>query len=217
MDRSLKVGFCVSGRGRLFLQAIRHRDELGIEPAFLATGRTADPVLREVCRRSEIPHLEVGATRAERDQTIARLIDETGAGLVVLTFDHVLGPDVVARHPGRIINVHPGLLPAFAGPRAIERASASGARFAGATVHVVTDDVDGGPIIAQCVVPIMPGEPADALRSSLGPPLIAMYLQVLRWYVEGRVMSDVRGGVIVTNARYDTLPISPAVERSFAE
>jgi len=84
--------------------------------------------------------------------------------LVVLAgFMRILGPDFIAAHTGRLLNIHPSLLPAFPGLRTHQRAIDAGCRFAGATVHEVTSELDDGPICDQAVVPVIPGESAQSL------------------------------------------------------
>lgn len=90
------------------------------------------------------------AGRGERDQALGDWIDERGARLVVLAgFMEILGADFIRRFAGRIVNVHPSLLPAFPGVRAIEQALDYGVRLTGVTVHFVDEGVDSGPIVLQ--------------------------------------------------------------------
>jgi phosphoribosylglycinamide formyltransferase-1 len=93
-------------------------------------------------------------------------IDVHQPALVVLAgFMRILTPAFVAHYAGRLINVHPSLLPAFPGLNTHQRAIDAGCRFAGATVHQVTADLDHGPILAQAVVPVLPGDTADTLAA----------------------------------------------------
>ena len=86
--------------------------------------------------------------------------------LVVLAgFMRILTPAFVARHAGRLLNIHPSLLPAFPGLHTHQRALEAGCKFAGATVHQVTAALDHGPILAQAVVPVLPGDDADSLAA----------------------------------------------------
>ena len=77
----------------------------------------------------------------------------------------VLTPDFVRHYAGRLVNIHPSLLPAFAGLHTHARALAAGCRFAGATVHLVTEVLDDGPILAQAVVPVLPGDTPEQLAA----------------------------------------------------
>jgi phosphoribosylglycinamide formyltransferase-1 len=85
--------------------------------------------------------------------------------LVLAGFMRILTPAFVERFAGRLLNIHPSLLPAFPGLHTHERALAAGCRFAGATVHEVTAELDHGPILAQAMVPILPGDDAAGLAA----------------------------------------------------
>ena len=110
------------------------------------------------------------ATREAFDAALVRLIDaQDPAGrpaLVVLAgFMRVLGADFVRHYQGRLVNIHPSLLPAFPGLHTHARALAAGCRFAGATVHLVSEVLDEGPILAQAVVPVLVGDTAQELAA----------------------------------------------------
>ena len=110
------------------------------------------------------------ATREAFDAALADLIDRFDTPgqpvLVVLAgFMRILTPGFVARYQGRLLNIHPSLLPAFTGLHTHQRALDAGCKFAGVTVHQVTADLDHGPILAQAVVPVLPGDTADTLAA----------------------------------------------------
>jgi phosphoribosylglycinamide formyltransferase 1 len=105
-------------------------------------------------------------SREAFERQLAAAIDRHAPALVVLAgFMRILTPGFVARYAGRLLNIHPSLLPAFPGLHTHQRAIEAGCRFAGATVHQVTAELDHGPILEQCVVPILPGDTAAALAS----------------------------------------------------
>ncbi|MDD2712144.1 MAG: phosphoribosylglycinamide formyltransferase [Simplicispira sp.] len=105
-------------------------------------------------------------SREAFDAALAALIDRYEPALVVLAgFMRILSAGFVAHYAGRLLNIHPSLLPAFTGLHTHQRAIDAGCQFAGATVHQVTAELDVGPIIAQAVVPILPGDTADALAA----------------------------------------------------
>ena len=104
--------------------------------------------------------------RASFDTALAELIDRYEPALVVLAgFMRILTPEFVARYAGRMLNIHPSLLPAFPGLHTHQRALEAGCRFAGATVHIVTADLDHGPILAQAAVPVLPDDTPDTLAA----------------------------------------------------
>ena len=97
---------------------------------------------------------------------LARAIDAHAPALVVLAgFMRILTPGFVQRYAGRLVNIHPSLLPAFSGLHTHQRALDAGCRFAGATVHEVTAELDHGPILDQAVVPVLPGDTAQTLAA----------------------------------------------------
>ena len=108
------------------------------------------------------------ASREDFDVALVKLIDSYAtpeySPLVVLAgFMRILTPGFVAHYAGRLVNIHPSLLPAFAGLNTHRRAIEAGCQFAGATVHQVTAELDHGPILAQAIVPILPGDTPDTL------------------------------------------------------
>ncbi len=110
------------------------------------------------------------ATRDAFDDALSKAIDryeDPGQNVLVVLagFMRILTPGFVTRYAGRLLNIHPSLLPAFPGLRTHQRALESGCRFVGATVHQVTSDLDHGPILAQAVVPVLRGDTADDLAS----------------------------------------------------
>ena len=104
--------------------------------------------------------------RAAFDAELAKVIDSFEPHLVVLAgFMRILTEGFVLRYAGRLINIHPSLLPAFAGLRTHQRAIEAGCKVAGATVHRVTPELDHGPILGQVVVPVLPGDTPDTLAA----------------------------------------------------
>jgi phosphoribosylglycinamide formyltransferase-1 len=105
-------------------------------------------------------------SREAFDAALAAAIDRHQPALVVLAgFMRILTPGFVQRYAGRMLNIHPSLLPAFPGLHTHQRALDAGCRFAGATVHQVTAELDHGPILAQAVVPILAGDTADSIAA----------------------------------------------------
>ena len=110
-----------------------------------------------------VPHKEF-PTREAFDEALAKAVDAHAPALVVLAgFMRILTPGFVGRYAGRLINIHPSLLPAFPGLHTHQRAIDAGCKVAGVTVHQVTTELDHGPILAQAVVPVLPGDTAATL------------------------------------------------------
>ncbi len=121
---------------------------------------------REQGIATEVLDHKAFASREAFDAELAATIDRHQPALVVLAgFMRILTPAFVAHYAGRLINIHPSLLPAFTGLHTHQRAIDAGCRFAGCTVHQVTAELDVGPILDQAVVPVLPGDTADTLAA----------------------------------------------------
>ena len=135
------------------------------------------------------------AARADFDAALAAEIDAHAPDAVALAgFMRILGPAFVQRFAGRLVNIHPSLLPAFPGLHTHRRAIEAGCKVAGASVHFVTADLDHGPIVAQAIVPVLRDDDEGALSARVLAQEHRLYPLALRWLVEGRL--DVRDGVV---------------------
>ena len=134
-------------------------------------------------------------SREAFDAELARTIDAYAPDVLALAgFMRILTPEFVARFAGRMVNVHPSLLPAFTGLHTHRRAIEAGCKLAGATVHFVTAELDHGPIIAQAVVPILPGDTEATLAVRVLAREHQVYPRAVRWLVEGSL--GVEAGVV---------------------
>jgi phosphoribosylglycinamide formyltransferase-1 len=140
--------------------------------------------------------------RASFDVALASEIDAHAPDLVVLAgFMRVLTEEFVARYAGRLLNIHPSLLPAFPGLHTHRRALEAGVRIHGCTVHFVTPDLDHGPIVMQAAVPVVPGDTEDVLAARVLAQEHSIYPQAVRWFCEGRLRVAPGGRVDVASAR----------------
>jgi phosphoribosylglycinamide formyltransferase-1 len=131
------------------------------------------------------------AERAAFDAELARTVDGFEPDLLVLAgFMRILGAGFVQRYAGRLLNIHPSLLPAFPGLHTHERALAAGCKAAGATVHFVTAELDHGPIVLQSVVPVRPGDDAAALAARVLATEHVIYPLAVHWFVAGKLEID---------------------------
>jgi phosphoribosylglycinamide formyltransferase 1 len=218
MSDKLRMGFCVSGQGRLFRAAAMQAAELGIEPALVVVEEKASPTVESFCQERGIPFQRLPKMpRPQFDEALMKACTGTDLGLLSLTFDKTIPAQLVHHYAGRVINVHPALLPAFKGMNGLEQVSSAGVRFAGATLHEVDEEMDHGAVIAQCVIGIRQNEPGASIGRRIYPLMRLMYLQVIAWYAEGRITKDAQGRIWVKDAVYGELPISPAIERSFPD
>ena len=142
------------------------------------------------------------AERSQFDAALRDAIDVYAPDLVVLAgFMRVLGEDFVRHYAGRLLNIHPSLLPAFPGLHTHQRALAAGVKLHGASVHFVTTELDGGPIVIQAAVPVLPDDDEDRLASRVLAEEHRIYPQAVRWFVEGRLSVAKDGRIEVADAR----------------
>ncbi len=131
------------------------------------------------------------AAREDFDAALACAIDAHAPDVVVQAgFMRILGAEFVARYSGRMLNIHPSLLPAFPGLHTHRRALEAGCQLAGATVHFVTAELDCGPIVAQGAVPVLPGDTEASLAARVLAMEHRLYPLALRWWVEGALSVD---------------------------
>lgn len=141
------------------------------------------------------------ATRESFDAELARVIDAHRADLVVLAgFMRILTEGFVGRYRGRMVNIHPSLLPSFPGLHTHRQALDAGVRIHGCTVHFVTPQLDHGPVIIQAAVPVLPGDSEDTLAARVLAEEHRIYPQALRWLCEDRVSIDAAGHVVIRGA-----------------
>lgn len=142
---------------------------------------------------------KASASREAFDAALAAEIDRHAPDLVVLAgFMRVLGESFVRCYEGRLINIHPSLLPAFPGLHTHAAALAAGVRIHGATVHFVTPALDSGPIIIQAAVPVLPGDSPDTLAARVLAQEHVIYPRAVDWFLQGRLRLD-QGRVVLTD------------------
>ena len=180
----------ISGRGSN-MQAIVEADIPGARVAAVISNRP-DAAGLAWARERGIPAIALDhkqfPDRQAFDVALAREIDRHQPDLVVLAgYMRILTEDFVAHYAGRMLNIHPSLLPAFTGLHTHERTIAAGVKIAGCTVHFVTAELDHGPIVVQAAVPVQQGDTADTLAARILRQEHRIYPQAVRWFVEGRL------------------------------
>ena len=186
----MPVVVLISGRGSN-LQAIA---EAGLPVAAVISNRADAPGLalaraRGIATRvvSDKDH----ATREAFDAALAGEIDRHAPQVVALAgFMRILGQAFVERYAGRLVNVHPSLLPAFTGLDTHARALAAGVKLHGCTVHGVTAELDRGPIIAQAAVPVRADDTPQTLAARVLVQEHVIYPRAIRWMLEGRLVVE---------------------------
>ncbi|PXW96527.1 formyltetrahydrofolate-dependent phosphoribosylglycinamide formyltransferase [Sphaerotilus hippei] len=135
------------------------------------------------------------ADREAFDAALAEQIDRYQPDLVVLAgFMRILSAGFVRRYEGRLLNIHPSLLPSFPGLHTHQRAIDAGCKLAGATVHLVTAELDHGPIVMQAAVPVLPGDDADTLSARVLAREHVIYPRAVRWFVSDEL--EVQGDLV---------------------
>ena len=199
-----RIVILLSGRGSNMEAIVRACADEGW-PAQVAAviSNRADATGLEFARSRGIAAVVVDhkafATREAFDSELARQIDAFSADVIALAgFMRILGDAFVRRYEGRMVNVHPSLLPAFTGLHTHRRAIEAGCKLAGATVHFVTPQLDHGPIIAQAVVPVLPSDTPQTLAARVLEREHVLYPRAVRWLVHDLLVRD---GLIVTHSR----------------
>ncbi len=198
MSSPLALGVLISGGGTN-LQAIIDAIERGELPARIRlVVSNRDDVYGVVRARNHklpilvVPHTDF-SSREDFDRRVVTLLKEHGVELVILAgFMRLLSTFFVRAFPSRILNIHPSLLPAFPGLQAQRQALQHGVRISGATVHLIDEEMDHGPIIAQAAVPVYPDDTEDRLRERILLQEHRIYPEAIKLFAEGRVQMDGR-------------------------
>ncbi len=195
----MSVVVLISGRGSN-LQALV--DE-GI-PVAAVISNVAGAGGLDIARRHGIPAKVVPhgdyPTREAFEAALAAEIDRFAPALVAHAgFMRIVTAGHVARYAGRMLNIHPSLLPSFTGLRAHERALAAGVKVHGCTVHFVTPELDAGPVVIQAAVPVLQNDTVEALSKRVLRQEHVVYPRAIRWFLEGRLVVEgarvsVKGG-----------------------
>lgn len=181
-----KLAVLVSGRGRNLRAMVEH----GL-PVTLVLADRAAPAW-EYARKQGLPTCLLApaafADRAAFDRAVGVMLDAYGIGLAALAgFMRVLGPELVSAWYGRMLNIHPSLLPAYRGLRTHQRALEAGERRHGCTVHWVSEQLDAGPIIQQSAVPVLEDDGPAELARRVGRAERRLYPRVIEQALLGRI------------------------------
>jgi phosphoribosylglycinamide formyltransferase-1 len=198
MDR-VRIGVLASGRGSNF-QSIAEAIERGETHAEIVVLVCNVPGAGAIERAGNlgVPHVVIdhtayGKDREAFERAVATEFSNRNVGLVVLAgFMRILSPYFLRRFPGRILNIHPSLLPAFPGAQGIRDALAHGAKVTGLTIHLADESLDGGPIVLQKAVPIEEGDSEERLAARVLQWEHVMYPLAVKLFVEGRLKVEGR-------------------------
>ncbi len=189
----LNVAVLASGRGtnlEALLEAERE-DRLGPARIRLVVSDKPDAQALERAERYDVEATVLdpaGKDRTTYEEALVEILQEAGIDLVVLAgFMRILSPRFLSAFPDRVINIHPSLLPSFRGKNAQRDALEAGVRIAGATTHIVTEEVDAGPIILQSAVPVRPDDTEDSLADRILETEHRILPASVRLFAEGRL------------------------------
>ncbi len=195
--RKVRIAVLASGRGSNFTaiaEAVQ-QGEVRAEIAFLFSNK-ADAKALDIAAQKGIPAkvLESGRlSRDEFDKKLLALLQEEGIDLVLLAgFMKIVAGDIVRAFPGRIINIHPSLLPSFKGLSAQKQALEYGAKVSGCTVHFVDEGVDTGPIILQSAVVVFDDDTEESLAGRILRKEHEIYVEAVKLFCEGRLRIEGR-------------------------
>ena len=202
----MSIVVLISGRGSN-MQAIL---EAGLPVAAVVSNRPDAGGLAFAAQRGVatrvIAHRDY-ESREAFEAALAAEIDRHAPSLVTLAgFMRVLSAEFVARYAGRMVNIHPSLLPAFQGLDTHQRALAAGVKLHGCTVHFVTTELDRGPIIIQAALPVRPQDSADTLAARVLALEHLVYPRAIRWFLDGSLV--VENGVVHVKGNYAQLVYS---------
>ena len=194
-----RLAVLISGTGS-HLQALLDAIDAGVLPArvSLVLSNKAGAAGLARAERAGVPAQAIDhrgfPDRASFDQAMIERIDAHGADTVVLAgFMRILSPGFVRHYQGRLINIHPSLLPKYPGLNTHARALEAGDREHGCSLHFVTDELDGGPLIAQARFPVAANDTAETLSEKVQAREHRLYPQVLRWRAQQRLQMTDQG------------------------
>jgi len=209
---ALPIVVLISGNGsnlQAIIDAIA-RGELAADIRAVISNRPGAPGL-ERARRAGIAAQVVDhrryASREAFDIVLQNAVDDYRPALVVLAgFMRILTPPLVRHYRGRMLNIHPSLLPEFRGLDTHRRALAAGAAQHGVSIHFVTNELDGGPIVIQKAIPVLPGDDADSLAQRVQAEEHRLYPKVIAWFAAGRLKLN-EDNLVIFDGKALTAPL----------
>ena len=196
--KKLKVGVLVSGRGSN-LQAIIDAIERGEVPSEITVVVSNVPGALALDRaakhniKSVVVDSKAFENKDEYEAQIIKAMEDAGVDLVCLAgYMRILSPEFIERFKGRIMNIHPALLPAFPGLHVQKKALEYGVKYSGATVHFVDEGTDTGPVILQAVVPVLDDDTEESLSARILEQEHKIYPQAIKLFAEGKLKLEGR-------------------------
>lgn len=200
-----RLAILISGRGsnlQAFIDACASGELAAQIAIVISNNPEADGLQR--AERADLPHRCIDhrnySSREDFDQALVDELHAHEVDLVVLAgFMRILTPVLIKPYLGRLLNIHPSLLPKYPGLRTHQRALEAGDTEAGVTVHFVTQELDGGPPVLQARVPVMPGDTAATLAARVSVQEHIIYPLAVRWLLQGRLALTDKGATLDSN------------------
>jgi len=192
-SHDFKLGVLASGRGSNLQAIINHieKEDIPARIAVILSNKKDAPALdrgRKHGIESRFVDPKLFADKTAYDAELASILKDHSVDLVCLAgYMRILGKGFIRSFEGKIINIHPSLLPAFPGLDVQQKAIDSGVKVSGCTVHFVNEEVDAGPIILQAAVPVKDGDDAEALSARILEQEHIIYPHAIRLIAEGRI------------------------------
>jgi phosphoribosylglycinamide formyltransferase 1 len=209
-----RVGILISGRGSNMAALLAAAAHPGypVEIALVLSNRADAPGLATAAAAgvptAVVEHRAYGSDRAGHEAAITAALGRAGVEFVCLAgYMRLLTPFLVNRYAGRMLNIHPSLLPAFPGLDTHARALAAGVKLHGCTVHLVTETMDAGPILAQAAVPVLPGDDEARLAARVLAQEHVLYPLALRLVAANRIGTAPDAAAALRNPLPDPLPL----------
>jgi phosphoribosylglycinamide formyltransferase-1 len=223
---TLPIAVLISGSGTNLDAIIRAIEEKRLDARItVVISNNPDAYGLERAKAHDLPYRVIDhaefASREEFDSVLVEAVQESGAQAVVLAgFMRILSPRFIAAFAGKILNIHPVILPSFAGANAQRQQADFGVRLAGCTVHFVDEKMDHGPIVIQAVIPVYPDDNGDTLSERILAYEHRIYPQAIQWLAQGRLSIQGRKVVVENAGRATALPdngvlINPPLEEGF--
>jgi phosphoribosylglycinamide formyltransferase-1 len=206
MTKAKRIGILLSGRGSNFealADSIAAGRIPGAEIAIVISNRDGAPGVERARERGFSARVipSKGLEREAYDSQVVAALQEAGVELVCLAgFMRLLSPYFVAAYRGRILNIHPSLLPSFPGLESQRQALEYGVRYAGCTVHFVDENLDAGPVVMQAIVPVLDDDTPETLSARILKEEHRIYTEAVRLVLEGRYRVEGRRVVHLPSA-----------------
>lgn len=209
----MKIAIFVSGRGSNMEAILKARKQGFLNSEFIVVSNNKNSKAMDIAKsyNVEVFYFEP-KPKSLFEENVLRLLKEKNIDFIVLAgFMAILSEGFIKAYPQKIVNIHPSLLPAFKGINVHKRVIESGAKFSGATVHFVTEDIDAGCIIAQAITPVDQEETEHTLEQKVLSLEHKLLPQVIKWIEQNRVFIKDKKAY-VKNAKYNCYPFNPCLE-----